>query len=240
MATTLKSHAVSNVIIAAIAVLFTACKSLGANSTAGTSKTEPFDNRATQISVSISSTITSTITKDKTRIPASSPPTAKATQKNNNATPDYRYATDTYNPPTFIAVLPEISPSECLLTSKRDSKQLLGLWFRWRDLGSENEYEKLYFRDNHRVSIWLGGYVIGIGNIEPLILNGTVTHVNIKHISLNVSDWAYASLDYNVCGDLLAVYDSANAGNGVYSYIRIAEWCWDISDAYPDICYPQN
>jgi len=140
-------------------------------------------------------------------------------------------------PPPYTPAIPGITLSQCIATAARDPSKLIGLWMRWYGPGEKTRYELLYFRDDHVVSAWLGGGIEGIGNIEPWIEDGTYTHTNDRHIELTIPSTAYASLDYGVCNDLLAVYNALDPSVGVYGYVRIPEMCWEFGDAYADRCF---
>ena len=108
---------------------------------------------------------------------------------------------------------------------------------RWYGPGAKTQYELIYFRDDHVVSVWLGGSFEDAATIDPWIEDGTYVHTNDRHIELTVLGSSYASLDYGICDDLLAVYNAQNPSVGVYGYLRVPEMCWKYGDDYSDRCF---
>ena len=189
---------------------------------------------ATSVAVEVPS---ATLSPFGTATPGYAVPTP-TTMPINTATGTQRVATETLMPPpAFTPIIPDISLSRCITTAKRDSTRLIGLWLRFLGPGHENEYERLFFRDVQTVSIWRGGYAVGLGHIAPWIRDATYSSTNDRHIEISIDGTAYASLDYGVCEDVLAVYDALKPDFGVYGYIRLPDECWERSDFYPNSCY---
>ena len=140
-------------------------------------------------------------------------------------------------PPAYTPNIPEISLSQCISTAVRDRSRLVGLWLRFLGPGRENEYERLFFRDSETVSIWRGGYALGLGHIAPWIRDATYASTNDRHIEVSIDGTAYASLDYGVCDDVLAVYNAMEPDVGVYGYVRLLDECWERADYYLSGCY---
>lgn len=115
---------------------------------------------------------------------------------------------------------------------------IVGVWFRYKP-DQPNEFERYFFREDGTAFVWQGGHTSDGISIEPRILKGSYIQRQPKKVEIAISHWPFSSLEYGICGDRLVMKDAKAESAELMAFTRVAEWCWDIPDAYPDECYPR-